>query len=393
MSGADTKKTYARSVAVDRVAIIGVAQTKYQRENPASHAEMAYEVTCKALEDAGLTIDDIDNTVTVCNDFWDGRTISCMTITEATGSNRVPTTNVEGDGTYGALMGAMRLLSGLHRVTLVVAQSKASQGIPQVIANAMFDPVYERVLGLDAINSSALQMRSYMSKYGITEEQCAKVSVKNHSNAKANPYAHMPLDITVDDVLKSRVLAEPIKLLDASPVSDGACAIIMAEEETANRRCSKPVWVMGVGHCADAYHLGDRDLAGVDALVSAAKRAYRMAGIKDPVKEIDVAEVYDAFSYMELMWLEGLGFCGRGEGGLVVDSGMMDMNGGLPVNPSGGVLSAHAVQAAGLARIAEAVLQLRGEAGGRQVEGAKVALAHGIEGACGQGHCVFVLGS
>jgi acetyl-CoA C-acetyltransferase len=203
----------------------------------------------------------------------------------------------------------------------------------------------------------------------------------------------MPLDITVDDVLKSRVLAEPIKLLDASPVSDGACAIIMAEEETANRRCSKPVWVMGVGHCADAYHLGDRDLAGVDALVSAAKRAYRMAGIKDPVKEIDVAEVYDAFSYMELMWLEGLGFCGRGEGGLVVDSGLMDMNGGLPVNPSGGVLSAHAVQAAGLARIAEAVLQLRGEAGGRQVEGAKVALAHGIEGACGQGHCVFVLGS
>jgi len=378
---------------MERVAIIGVAQTKYQRENPASHAEMAYEVTCKALEDAGLTIDDIDNTVTVCNDFWDGRTISCMAITEATGSHRVPTTNVEGDGTYGALMGVMRLLTGLHKVTLVVAQSKASQGIPQVIANAMFDPVYERVLGLDAINSSALQMRSYMSRYGITEEQCAKVSVKNHGNAKANPYAHMPLDITVDDVLASRVLAEPIKLLDASPVSDGACAIIMAEEETAKRCCSKPVWVMGVGHCADAYHLGDRDLAEVDALVSAAKRAYRMAGIKGPVGEIDVAEVYDAFSYMELMWMEGLGFCDRGEGGLIADSGMTEMNGRLPVNPSGGVLSAHAVQAAGLARIAEAVLQLRGEAGGRQVEGARVALAHGIEGACGQGHCVFVLGS
>jgi acetyl-CoA C-acetyltransferase len=376
---------------MDRVAIIGVAQTRYQRENPASHAEMSYEVTRGALEDAGLTIRDIDNTVTVCNDFWDGRTISSMGITEATGSHLVPTTNVEGDGTYGALMGAMRILSGLHKVTLVVAQSKVSEGIPAVITNAMFDPVYERVLGLDAINSSALQMRSYMSKYGITEEQCARVSVKNHRNAKSNPYAHMALDITVDDVLKSRVLADPIKLLDASPVSDGACAIIMAEEATAKERCSNPVWVTGVGHCADAYHLGDRDLAEVDALVSAARRAYSMSGIRNPAKEINVAEVYDAFSYMELMWMEGLGFCGKGEGGAAMDSGMTEMKGSLPVNPSGGVLSAHAVQVAGLARIAEAVLQLRGEAGQRQVEGARVALAHGIEGACGQGHCVFVL--
>jgi acetyl-CoA C-acetyltransferase len=247
-----------------------------------------------------------------------------MTITEATGSHKVPTTNVEGDGTYGAVMGAMRLLSGLHEVTLVVAQSKVSEGIPAVITNAMFDPVYERSLGLDAINSSALQMRRYMSKYGITEEQCAKVSVKNHKNAKSNPYAHMPLDITVDDVLKSRVLADPIKLLDTSPVSDGACAIIMAVDEVAKKRCSKPVWIRGIG-------------------------------IQDPVREIDIAEVYDAFSYMELMWMEGLGFCGRGEGGTTIDSGMTGMNGALPVNPSGGVLSAHPVQAAGLARMTGAL--------------------------------------
>ncbi len=377
---------------MDRVAIVGVAQTRYQRENPASHAEMSYEVTRAALEDAGLTIEDIDNTVTVCNDFWDGRTISSMGITEATGSHRVPTTNVEGDGTYGALMGVMRILSGLHRITLVVAQSKVSEGVPAVITNAMFDPVYERVLGLDAINSSALQMRSYMVKYGITEEQCAKVSVKNHRNAKSNPYAHMPMDITVDEVLRSRVLADPIKLLDTSPVSDGACAIVLAEERTARERCSRPVWITGVGHCADAYHLGDRDLADADALASAAKRAYKMAGIQDPVKEIDVAEVYDAFSYMELMWMEGLGLCAWGKGGSMIDSGMTEMDGPLPVNPSGGVLSAHAVQVAGMARIIESVLQLRGEAGMRQVEGARVALAHGIEGACGQGHCVFVLG-
>ena len=378
---------------MDKIGIIGVAQTKYRRYNPASHAELAYQVTREALDDAGLTIDDIDNTITVCNDFWDGRTISCMAITEATGSHRVPTTNVEGDGTYGALMGAMRILSGLHKLTLVVAQSKISEGIPAIISNAMFDPVYERALGVDTISSSALQMRRYMSKYGITEEQCARVSVKNHMNARSNPYAHLPLDITVEDVLESRVLADPIKLLDASPISDGACAIIMAEEETARERCSKPIWINGVGHCADAYHLGDRDLADVDALISAAERAYKMAGISDPIKEIDVAEIYDAFSYMELMWMEGLGLCEQGEAGTMIDSGITELCGVLPINPSGGVLSAHAVQVAGLARIAESVLQLRGEAGDRQVDGARIALAHGIEGACGQGHCVFVLGN
>ena len=378
---------------MDKIGIIGVSQTRYRRYNPASHAELAYQVTREALDDAGLTIEEIDNTITVCNDFWDGRTISCMTITEATGSHRVPTTNVEGDGTYGALMGAMRILSGLHKLTLVVAQSKISEGIPAIISNAMFDPVYERALGVDAISSSALQMRRYMSKYGITEEQCARVSVKNHGNARANPYAHLPLDITVEDVLDSRVLADPIKLLDSSPISDGACALIMAEEETARERCSKPIWIKGVGHCADAYHLGDRDLADVDSLISAAERAYKMAGISDPMKEIDVAEIYDAFSYMELMWMEGLGLCERGEAGAMIDSGVTELGGALPINPSGGVLSAHAVQVAGLARIAESVLQLRGEAGDRQVEGARIALAHGIEGACGQGHCVFILGN
>ena len=377
---------------MEKVAIIGVAQTKYRRNSPGSHDEMAFEVTNKALEDAGLTIEDIENTVTCTNDFWDGRTISCMTITDATGSSRVPTTNVEGDGTYGVLMGLMRILSGHFKTTLVVAQSKGSIGIPSLITNAMFDPLYERILGLDAINAAALQAREYMNKYGITEAQCAKVSVKNHKNAKNNPYAQLPLDITVEDVLNSKMLADPIKVLDASPISDGACAIILAQESVANERSNKPIWIKGVAHCSDTYHLGDRDLSDVSVLQAAAKKAYGMAGILDPQKEIKVAEVYDALSYMELMWMEGLGFCERGEGGRMIDSGITEMGGSLPVNPSGGILSAHPVLVAGLARIAEAVLQLRGEAAARQVEGARVALAHGIEGACAQGHCVFILG-
>jgi len=377
---------------VEKVAIIGVAQTKYQRQSSSSHDEMAFEVTQKALVDAGIGIEDIDNTVTCSNDFWDGRTISCMTITDATGSSRVPTTNVEGDGTYGVLMGLMRILSGHFQRTLVVAQSKGSIGIPGLITNAIFDPLYERILGLDAISSAALQARTYMAKYGITEEQCARVSVKNHRNARGNPYAQLPMDISVQDVLRSKKLADPIKLLDTSPVSDGACAVVLARESEAKKSPKKPIWIKGVGHCSDTYHLGDRDLSDTSVLQSAAKRAYEMAGILNPEKEIDVAEVYEAFSYMELMWMEGLGFCERGEGGRMIDSGMTEMGGTLPVNPSGGVLSAHPVLAAGLARMAEAVLQLRGDGGGRQVEKARVALAHGIEGACGQGHCVFILG-
>jgi acetyl-CoA C-acetyltransferase len=377
---------------VEKVGIIGVAQTNYQRNMASSHDEMVFEVTSKVLEDAGLTIDEIDNTITCTNDFFDGRTISCMTVTDASGSSNVPTTNVEGDGTYGALMGLMRILSGHFNRTLVVAQSKGSIGNPCIITNAMFDPLYERYIGLDAINSAALQARRYMTKYGISEEQCAKVSVKNHGNAKHNPYAQLPLDITIEDVLGSRVLADPIKLLDTSPISDGACAIILARESDANKGPTTPIWIRGVGHSTDTYHLGDRDLSDVSVLQAAAKRAYSMAGITEPRKQIDVAEIYDAFSYMELMWMEGLGICERGEGGALIDAGITEMQGSLPVNPSGGVLSANAILAAGLARVSEAVLQLRGHAGDRQVEGAELALAHGIEGACGQGHCVFVLG-
>jgi acetyl-CoA C-acetyltransferase len=248
------------------------------------------------------------------------------------------------------------------------------------------------MLGLDSISSSALQARAYMDRYGITEEQCAKVSVKNHKNAKNNPNAQLAMDITVKDVMKSRMLASPIKLFDCSPISDGACAIILANEKRAKKITNKPVWVKGVGHCAEAYHLGDRDLADPIALKAAAKKAYSMAGIKNPFKEIDVAEIYDAFSYMELLWMEGMGFCEPGKAGQLIDKGATEMNGQLPVNPSGGVLSAHPVMVAGLVRIAEAALQIRGDAGKMQVDSAKTALAHGINGPCGQSHCVWILG-
>jgi acetyl-CoA C-acetyltransferase len=285
----------------------------------------------------------------------------------------------------------MRILSGSFGTTLVAAHCKGSESVSSLITNGMFDPIYQRALGLDAITSSALQARAYMNKYGISEEQCARVSVKNHGNAQNNPFAQLPLNIAVKDVMASRMLADPIKLLDASPISDGAAAVILAGEERAKKITSKPVWIRGIGHCAEAYFLGDRDLAECPSLEAAAKKAYGMAGITNPLKEIDVAEIYDAFSYMELLWSEGLGFCPKGQGGKFIDSGKSRMEGELPTNPSGGVLSAHAVLVAGLARVSECVLQLRGDAGARQVGGVKTAVAHGINGPCGQSHCVIVL--
>jgi acetyl-CoA C-acetyltransferase len=378
---------------MEKIAIVGIGMTKQERRKESeTFADMVFESVTLALEDAGMTIKDIDNIVTGCNDFWDGRTISSMAVGDASGAWDKNISCVEGDGTFVAFYGMTRILSGSFRTTLVTAHSKGSQSLPSLITNAMFDPIYTRPLGLDAVTSGALQAKRYMDKYGITERQCARVSVKNHRNAKHNPYAQHPMDISVDDVLSSRLLADPIKLLDTSPITDGACAIILANEETAKRFSDNPVWVKGVGFCADAYHLGDRDLAECQSLEKAARTAYKMARISDPSTAVDVAEVYDAFSYQELMWTEGLGLCEKGGGGRLIDSGRTEMDGSIPVNPSGGCLSAHAVITAGLIRIAEAALQVRGDANGRQVTGVKTALAHGVNGPCGQSHCVWVFG-
>ncbi|MFH0787874.1 MAG: thiolase family protein [Pseudomonadota bacterium] len=214
---------------MDKIAIVGVGQTKYERRKKSEiFYDLVYEVTVKAMEDAGFRLEDIDNVVTVSNDFWDGRTISCMAVQEAAGAHDKNVSTVEGDGTFGAFYGAMRVLSGFG-TTLIVAHSKGSEGDPKFITNGMFDPIYHRPLGIEAISSSALQANAYMEKYGLTEEQFAQVSVKNHGNALKNPLAQLPMGITVEEVMGSRKIADPLKLLDCSPISDGAAAIIIAK--------------------------------------------------------------------------------------------------------------------------------------------------------------------
>lgn len=353
---------------------------------------MVFEAASKALDDAGITVAEIDNVVSVSSDFWDGRTISCMAISDASGAFNKDISTVEGDGTFGVLYGMMRILSGSFGTTMVVAHHKGTESSMAGITNTAFDPLVERGLGLDAITSSALQACRYMTVSGGTEQQFAMVSVKNHGNALKNPLAHLPMEITVEDVMASPSISTPLKKLDCSPVTDGAAAVVLAAERNAKKLTTnkKRVWLNGVGHCADAFRLGDRDLADTRALKKAAKKAYSMAGVEPA--DVDVAEVYDAFSYMEPLWLEGLGFCEDGMGPEMEERGRFDMGGDCPVNPSGGRLSGNPVMVAGLAAVIECVLQVRGEAGRHQVRGAQTALAHGVNGMCGQSHCVWILG-
>ena len=378
----------------DRVGICAVAQTRYAPDrSDVSEGELAYEAIREVLEETGLTLSDIDSAVSCSEDFWDGRTISNMNIQPFVGAHLGHEDKVAGDGLNAVYCGLAQVLSGHQEVVLVVAHMKESQAERALIENAAFDPVFMRQLGLDFLSAAALQARRYMYKYGITAEQCAGVAVKNRGNAKKNPFAQEPLDLTVEDVLASRMLADPIRRLDSKPVSDGACAMILTREARARKLTRKPVWILGVSNCYEAHYLGDRDLADCRALTEAAGKAYRMAGIRNPLREIDVAEISEEYSYQELLWMEGLGFCDRGEGGRLLDSGKTRLGGKLPVNPSGGVLSGNPNHVAGMARVAEAVLQLRGEAGDRQVEDAKRALAHGVTGICGQHQAVMILGN
>lgn len=377
---------------MERAAIIGVGMLNIEKNKiRETFADMVWKAVNMALDDAGMTIDDIDNVITTSSDFWDGRTISCMAVGDASGASDKNVSCVEGDGTYGAFYGMARTLSGYYKTTLVTGHSKGSESVSSLITNAAFDPIYERGLGMDMVTAAALQANAYMHRTGVTAEQTALVSVKNHGNALKNPLAQLPMAITVDDVLQSEMIADPLRKLDCSPVSDGCCAIIIAHESEAEKWRKKPVWIRGASICADGFFFGDRDLSRAKALTEAARKVFSMAGISDPRKEIDLIELYDAFSYQELMWLEAMGFADDGGAAGLLEEGVFYMDGIMPVNPSGGLLAGHPVIAAGLYRIAEVVQQIRGEAGDHQVRKAGTGLAHGVNGLCGQSHCLWVL--
>lgn len=360
---------------MDKVAIVGVGQTAFGVRRDDTFAELVHEAAAAALEDAGLAISDIDNIVTASNDFFDGRTISSMAVGDAAGAaagEGRSISTVEGDGTFGAFYGLSRILSGAYGTTLVVAHSKGSEGDPRLLTNAYCDPICERALGLDWVTAAGLEARAFLDHAGLGPEDLAAVVAKNRAAGAKNPKAHLRSAVSTKEALAGPLVAPPLRAADLAPVSDGAAAVVLAGASAARRAKTKPVWVAGAAFCADAP-LGRRNLWEAGALREAARRAYRMAGVADPTREIDVAEVSEEASHQELLWLRELGFP-RPE----------------RTNLSGGCLSARAWVASGLVRMIEAALQLRGEAS-NQAPAARRALAHGQHGLAGQSHCVWVL--
>ncbi len=376
-----------------RVGIVAASMTRFEAAKPYDHLmDLVVEVTDKVVEAAGINLkDDVEAVISCSQDHWDGRTISSMPIPDATCSHLKDESKVAGDGAYAVLYGAMHILSGDNKLVLVVSHCEESITDGAMIENWSIDHIFHRMLGLDYTMGAAMQARRYMDRYKLTPEQFAKVVVKNKGNARKNKYAQEAMDLTVEQVLNSKMLADPITELQRKPVSDGACAMILANEEVAKKLTPNPVWITGAGNYYEHHHPGDRDLAECDALIKAANKAYKMAGIGNAAKELDLVELSEYYAPQELLWTEGLGLCGRGEGGKLIDSGKTQLKGELPVNPSGGLLSGIPVTVAGMTRVAEAVWQLQGKAGEHQVQGAKRAVAHGCGGLCGQMHCVLVL--
>ncbi len=224
-----------------------------------------------------------------------------------------------------------------------------------------------------------------MHEFGTTEEQMAQVAVKNHKNGALNPHAQYQREITVDSVLNSPVVTEPLNLFDCSPISDGGAAVILAPAEEAKKYTDTPVIISGSGQASGSLSLHDREsLTGVPAGVLAAKDAYEMSGYGPD--DIDLAEVHDCFTIAELMAIEDLGFCEKGESGKMIEEGQTERDSDIPINVSGGLKSkGHPVGATGIGQAVELVTQLRGEAGKRQLDGAEVGLAHNIGGSGGTG--------
>jgi len=375
-----------------RVAITGFYETSYQPEKKEQHiTELVYEAVQGALEHAGAGIGQIDNVVSCSQDFLDGRTISNRTIPEVEGAYLKSEAKVAGDGVQAVSFAAMRVMSGKYRTALVVSHSKMSEGEQRVISNAMYDPLYQRHIGVDDISAAALQARAYLSKHGLPEDALGLPAAHSINSAAGNPLYHRGMECGPDKVMKSAMLASPLRELMAMPESDGACALVLADEDTARKMTDKPVWIAGMGTSTEAFYLGDRDLWKSTALHEAAQRAYSAAGIKDPARETRLVELSDLFAHIPLMGLEAMGFAEPGRGVELFHSGLCARDGRFPLDPAGGVLAGAPLCVAGMSRVIGCARQIRKEAGQFQAGEPDTALAQGSWGPAGQIQCVIVL--
>ena len=280
------------------------------------------------------------------------------------------------------------IAAGASEVVMTAGADKVGEcGDSQTVLNKIWDPTYERSLPLGTITMLAMSAIRYAEKYGMTQEDMAEVVVKNRWHASLNPNAHLRHTTTVEEVLHSRMISWPVKLMDCCPQSSGGGAMVLASEKYIKDRKLDAVWITGLGHCTESYYIGDRmgtgftaDHADAFALKGSFERSFRMAGITEPQKQVHVAELYAPFSSTEFHSIEAAGLAGLGESVAQVKQGRFSIGGEIPVNPSGGVLCTNAIAVTAMIRVAEVALQVWGKAGGHQVKGARVGIASGNGG-------------
>jgi acetyl-CoA C-acetyltransferase len=366
-----------------RVAIVGIGWAGYSPLTPElSYKELMYEAAVRAYDDAGVDPrTDIGTFVTAAEDFYEGTSIFDEYVPDQLGAAQRPVQTIAGEGLHALASAYMQILTGQFRTAVVESHSKASNilSLPQIQAYAM-DPIFNRPLAANPVFIGGLEMRRYLHASGTTSEQCAHVVVKNRSNALRNPSAAYGALLSIEDVLESQPLAEPLTRLQAAAHADGAIVLVLADAERAAALSPLPVWISGMGWANGTFALESRDWANADYIADAARIAYRQAGIEVPAA-VDFAEVDDTFAYKELQHLEAAGLFKPGQAGPATAEGATAPDGALPVNVSGGTLGeGHLLDASGLARVSEVVQQLRGEAGPRQLPDVSTGLVIGWRG-------------
>ncbi len=370
-----------------RVAVVGVGQTKFGEHWNSSLRDLSTEAGALALKDAGVEGSSIQ--ALYIGNMSAGKFVSQEHLSslaaDQSGLLPIPATRCEAACASSALAfreAYMSILSGQYDIVVAAGAEKMTDIRGETASAALMgaaDQEWESAIGLTFVGLYALLTRAHMQSFGTTREQLALVSVNNHKNGALNEKAQFPFEVSVEQVLKSPMIADPLRLLDCSPITDGASAVVLASEEAA-RKFEKPVWIAGSGQASDALALHDRQsLTEMLATKAAAKIAYGQAGLSPG--EIDVAEVHDCFSINEILAIEDLGFCEKGKGGSFVEKGNIARDREMPINATGGLKSiGHPVGATGVRQIADLVRQLRGECGKLQINGAKTGLALNIGG-------------
>jgi acetyl-CoA C-acetyltransferase len=381
---------------MNRCAIVGIGQTKHaQKRGDVSLAGLCREAALRALEDAEMTFADIDAVVIgKAPDMFEGVMMPELYLAEALGAVGKPILRVHTAGSVGGstgLVAAHLVQAGVRQRVLAVAFEKQSESEAMWALSPKLP--FQPPLVAGAGGYFAPIVRAYMKRSGAPEEVGMRVAVKDRQNALKNPYAHLHMpDITLETVRASPMLWDPIRYLETCPSSDGACALVLTDEDGGRRAPRPAAWVWGGAMRSEPTMFSGRNLVDPRAGRECAADLYRQAGVTDPRRQIDVAELYVPFSWFEPMWLENLGFAERDQGWRLTVDGVTALDGELPINPSGGVMATNPIGASGLLRFAEAALQVRGMAGEHQVEGARLAMGHAYGGGS-QYYAMWIVGS